>query len=977
MIIASEVEPIDESEGSFPDAFVGRYRELRSLAKLLHGSGRRMRSAFVQGEAGIGKTRLLQEFLRHARQKGVRALQGCCYQTPETGPYFPFLQVLDQLRLGGLPSQRLLQSLAGEALDQSNWLELSEDVRGRRVRFLRALSDAILQETASTETLLFIEDIQWADLGSLLVLNNLLDVRADGLLIVCTARMDEPTGVDVRQLLARIEDKSIRVTLRGLTDVEVREIVSNLTRPDRITEHELRDLQSLTNGNPLFIRELLLHLQGAGLLGSHSLQEATARSQTPRRLTHVIDLRLRSLPPHLYRTLATCSVIGLEFSAALVAQAQAMPETAIGSNLESCVARGILQPLEGLVASRYRFAHPLFAMRLYEMLRPTERRRLHRRIAHVATRGGAPLTVGELARHYALGFGPAGGRETIEHCEAAARQADRLMAYETAAQFWELALKCTRPRTRRKRAELHCRLGWSLWAASNWTQAANAWDEAVHLFESLKDWRAVAELALALGDMHRWRHQVAESERWLKRALELLPDDSKERGRALALLGSIRCLQNESGPGLQLLQDAVKTMGRDTLDPLVAYWLSYGFLTSGDPARAYAVAKDGLDEARRRGSSNATCLLAASLFHHELSALNADAARSCARTIEDAADPGDTMALVYLLTCKALLWGYAGMWTKVVQACERWMSQVRLAGRYQVANARMYWGEAKLALGDTSAAQGEMLRALPDLEYMRPLASLHLARVLLQLGESEEAASIVSRYSQDVISSGRFINWRAVLGDVASCLDMPELWTQCRDVLKQETRPVVMVYSPISVQRVLGRLNTRLGLWAVASDDFDTALHQLAEGGARWELTQTYADYADMRRTRRRRGDIRKAAALELQAETIVNELGIQHTALQRASTPSIDGNRFGLTGRELEVLVLVAEGRRNQEIAETLTLSPRTVERHLENIFGKMGVDGRTEAVVEAMQEGLLGPLASPPLPGKRLPAVGGPAGP
>jgi NarL family two-component system response regulator LiaR len=62
------------------------------------------------------------------------------------------------------------------------------------------------------------------------------------------------------------------------------------------------------------------------------------------------------------------------------------------------------------------------------------------------------------------------------------------------------------------------------------------------------------------------------------------------------------------------------------------------------------------------------------------------------------------------------------------------------------------------------------------------------------------------------------------------------------------------------------------------------------------------------------------------------------------------------LTARELEVLALVAEGRRNQEIADVLTLSHRTVERHLENIYAKMAVDTRTEAVVMAAQNGLLG---------------------
>jgi DNA-binding CsgD family transcriptional regulator len=68
---------------------------------------------------------------------------------------------------------------------------------------------------------------------------------------------------------------------------------------------------------------------------------------------------------------------------------------------------------------------------------------------------------------------------------------------------------------------------------------------------------------------------------------------------------------------------------------------------------------------------------------------------------------------------------------------------------------------------------------------------------------------------------------------------------------------------------------------------------------------------------------------------------------------------RHGLSEREADVLMLVAQGHRNNEIAESLTISIRTVERHLENIFAKMGVRNRTEAVIEAARTGLLGEVA------------------
>lgn len=944
------------AEDLWRDAFVGRQRELTALAKLLEASRGSMRSAFVEGEAGIGKTRLISEFLQRVRHEGIRVVQGCCYHVEEAGPYFPFFQILRQLGLADSDARALLESLVAGTRGGRSWNHLSEDVRARRAQFLRTLSDAILQEAASEATLVYVEDVQWADIGSLLVLNNLLDCRAAGLLIISTARVDEPIELDVGQLVARIEEKSRRIVLRGLNRAEIRELVRHLSGESQIADEELQAVELLTGGNPLFLREMILHLRDIGILDRHTVAEAARRSRTPDRLSGVIDLRLRSLPADVKATLSASSVIGTEFSAALIAQAASMHEGAVADHLESCVSKGILQPVDALGASHFRFVHPLFPMRLYGRLAPSERRRLHREVAEAAASGSTTLAIDEVARHYALGFGTAGGRKGVNYCQAAARRAESVLAYETAARFWELALTCAGPRSRRTKADLYRRLGWALWAANNWTRASEAWREAVRLFEALGDSRSRGKIALALGDIHRWRQELAESEGWLEQALELLPDGSADRRRALALLGSIRCLQDEPGLGLQLLEEASKATHTDDRDPLVEYWLSYGFMVTGDQSKAYAVARDGLDVARRQRAATATCLLAGTLVHYELSLLRVGSARSYARLVDDAVDPADATALTRSLVCRALLGGYAGRWKRVLKLCERWMAKVRLAGRYHVATARVFWAEAMLALGDASAAESAIRRALPDLGPMRPLASLHLARVLLRLGKNDEAASIVSRYPQPADSSQRSVTGRALLAEVASELDDPGLWRRCYDSLCAEDRPIVVVYSPISVRRVLGRLAGRLHLWSDAIEHFDVALQQLSDGKAHWELAQTYLDYAEMRHARRRRGDIRKAAALALEADAIFNALGIQRRALERISKLSTDGNRFGLTGREMEVLILVAEGRRNQEIAETLTLSSRTVERHLENIFGKMRVSSRTEAVMQAVREGFVG---------------------
>jgi DNA-binding CsgD family transcriptional regulator len=62
-----------------------------------------------------------------------------------------------------------------------------------------------------------------------------------------------------------------------------------------------------------------------------------------------------------------------------------------------------------------------------------------------------------------------------------------------------------------------------------------------------------------------------------------------------------------------------------------------------------------------------------------------------------------------------------------------------------------------------------------------------------------------------------------------------------------------------------------------------------------------------------------------------------------------------GLTGRELEVLRLVAQGMSNQEIATSLVLSEHTVHRHVANVLAKLGVSSRAAAVAQAARHDLL----------------------
>jgi len=825
------------------------------------------------------------------------------------------------------------------------------------------VSGELTRVAASQPLLLIIEDIQWADTGSLLLLNCLVDRGGLGLLVISTVRPEEPLDTRRRQLLHSLQAKSIPLDLRGLTTVEIRELVAGLYGPGFATGREVEFLRKFTKGNPLFLRELLHYLKHDGALEVDSIRQATVRNRIPLQLAGVLDVRLNALPAPVRQVLSEASVLGDDFSLDVLYRTTGRSAAVIEDLLDVGIRRGIVRPAAEALESRFRFVHPLYRKRLYESFQPSIRRALHAGVARAAIAREIDIPIEEQAVHLALAGEGVLRTKAISSCRRAAIKAEKIYAYETAAWFWELALRSASPRRRRERAALLSRLGRARWAAREWAQARQAWQEAVGLYEALQDSEPIGPLAVALGEMARWQQDLGEAEYWLRRALSLLPSGSEARVRALAMLGSVACLRNQSAEGMALLEEAARSSTAKA-DPYALYWLSYGYISIGDAERAKMVAEKAFAAAQERENRHIGSILAGYLAQIHLSFLSPRSCRKYVALLNRTVAPSDVVGLSSLLVSQSLLAAYRGDWKRVVRICERTMGELRLAGRYQFATSRFFRAEAKLALGEAEAACAEMSQALPDVEQMRPAAALHLARALLHLGEFDEARRLVRCHTPALLGTRRMAAGRAILGEVAARLGEKDLGERVCRMLRNERRPLLLLYSPVSVQRVLGVIATSSEDWPKATQHFETAIGQLTRGGALGELLHTYLSYAEMRRARRRRGDLTKAVALEARADKLRAQLSIPGptpAATGRAAAGrDTYGNRFSLTGRELQVLRLVAEGRRNTEIAEALCISSRTVERHLENIMAKMRVGGRVEAAVRAVQEGLVGPLVA-----------------
>jgi len=901
---------------------------------------------------GIGKTRLVEEFVHRAEAAGLLILRGSCYEGLGLGPYWPFLLAIRQLTDGGSALQRDLDALANDTAERP-WADLSEDARSRRARFLLGWSSRFASH-ASSKTLLWIDDLQWSDVGTLLLLNTIVDLPCQTPSIICTLRAGVALGPDKEELLTRLISKGHRLHLGPLPIGEIEQLIHQIVGYGHLGREDVATLSALTRGNPLFIQQVLNHLLESGLLAEHRLTRAVNRGRLPVSVAEAIDQRISALPSGLRRVLSVASTIGVTFSTDFVAGVLGANRINVEDRLGQALSRRIVERAN-VNGADYRFVHPLLQIRLYEKLPTATREKIHRSLARLCSEGRA--AVGESARHFALGYGTRPCLPAGDSCARAAEQAERLLAYEDAADFWELALKVTPARATAVRAEMLRRFGWTLWATGNWTGAIRAWTSATSLFDELGDEAQAAKLALALGEMHRWRVELRLSEKWLRKGLTSETIDKKERARALALLASIHCLRRDTARGAALLDEAQQLMSEDRPDPLIAYWISYALLTTGQTSKARALARTAIGDAERQERHEAASLLAGSLFHHELANLKVKAAQRLACSVRRAAKQTDTTALTYSIVCDALLLGYRGQWRKVIRTCEQRLDRVRLAGKYQLATTQFILGQALVLSGLANEGIETMRRALPLLGKIRPVAAMHLAQALCWAERQDDAMPLIQRYAKKVLASRRSVAGLTALADAASRLHIADLTQQCYDTLASEARPAVMVYRPLSVQRVLGRLASSLEHWDQAIEHFELATAQLAPTGAVWELACTHLDYAEMRRRRGRKGDGRKANALEVRAEQIFD--GLETQVRQPTLVPAEQANPFGLTSREIEVLSVLADGKRNDEIAEAITVSPRTVARHIQNILGKMDAASRTEAVMKGVRAGLVGAFA------------------
>ena len=428
--------------------------------RVAEGEGREV--LLVSGEAGLGKTTLVAEAARAAFDTGACVLFGHCEEDLAT-PYQLFAEALghyvthapeEQLvahvEAHGSELSRLVPALASRIRD----LPPSKATDSDTERFLLFAAVVGLLGTVSKEqpVVLVLDDLQWADKGSLLLLRHLAAAeQAMRVLILGTYRDSELSQThpltDTLAALHRLSGVS-RIELAGLDDsgvVALLEAAAGQSLDDAgfgLAHAVYRE----TDGNPFFVSEVLRHLSETGAIyqdtsGRWMAEGALEQVALPDSVRVVIGARVGRLGKDAGRVLSVASVIGRDFDLDLLARATKTSEDDLLDILDAAASVALVREVAD--TGRYSFAHALIQHTLYEDLGHNRRARSHRQVAEAledlcGDRPGA--RVGELARHWTCATQPIDLAKAIGYSKQAGDAALGALAPGDALRYYAQAL---------------------------------------------------------------------------------------------------------------------------------------------------------------------------------------------------------------------------------------------------------------------------------------------------------------------------------------------------------------------------------------------------------------------------------------------------------------------------------------------------------------------------------------------------------
>ena len=995
-----------------PVAFVGRERELSRLLTALGGD---VRLVLVVGDAGVGKTSFVAEGMARAAAAGMVTVRGECLPLAETLPLLPVAAALGGL--AGLDDGELIEAALGVTPEYVLG-EVGRLVPGlgpaggpgpaggrdegwQRERLFSAVAELLdtVARGSRCGVGLVAEDVHWADSATLDLLMFLARAgRRDTVTVVATCRSDEaPLAAYVASWLAQV---------RGAAGVE--EIrLGPLSRPEvagqaaalaggPVPPEVVDELYARAEGNPFFTEQLV----AAGLAGGAG-DRLGIPAGLPGRLAELLAARAERCADDARAVLAGLAVAGRPLAEDVVGAVTGLGAQAVRGGLRELAAARLLA--EDTAGSVCRPQHALLAEAVAGRLLPGERAALHERTARALAAAGDPALAAEVAGHWQAAGNPA---EELPARVAAAEAAERVFGYAEAAAHWQRAIELSQAHAGNSGAAgtgvpyMYVRAIDALWWSGAEGRAGGVAEEAYRLFAGNPD-PAIGAVVRHRAAYYRAVDSPDTGLPLIEEALRLFGQAPPSADHAQAWLDYADTFARSAGgrlegilPALNRALEIAEAAGATALIPRVLASLAIDAFLRGQVEEGFAFLERGWAIARAADDAVALVRLAVNESDALLKlARFQGAAEAALRGSGPARQAGLQASLPAIILAfnasEALL--ACGRTAQAAALIDPLTSGPPDRDHWPVHEAR---AEIDLLRGETDAAERrrQLIAVIPGQSssgaHESPQRAAELALWAGRPGDALDQVRRVLPLFKDpalTIFCGRLL-----AAGMRACADLAEQARARRDVPSAEAARAAadgltswvdqMADTPFADHPLVATIPAERATWdaertrlAGASDP--EAWHGAAKtwqdlgcphrtGYARWRQAQAQLDAGQPAAAAA--AALRAAAAaadghapLLAQVRLLAERARIPLPAAQAAAEaqPAAVPRSYGLTGRELAVLRLLAAGRSNAQIGAELYISPSTVGVHVSSILRKLGVSGRVQAAALAERAGLLHP--------------------
>lgn len=891
----------------YSDEFVGRRDELAFLYDEFNAACEsKARLVLLEGEAGIGKSRLVREFIKSIGPHAMVAVGSCAEQI--RSPYLPMVEILEALDPRGAASPARLRQHAARSEDRSAYFE--------------AVADILRWQTVRSPLVVVVEDVQWADNATLELVRFLLQhLKNNRAMLVVTMRTDDvatnPSLSALRSAASRSRCNTL--VLRALRRNEIKKMVQETLRKRQLhlDPATISQIEVLADGNPLFAEELARVAIESG--------ELTFQKQMPLSLQALLSDRLAPFSEFDRRILIHAAIIGETFDVALLAAICSCTQEEVLGLMQRARARELVEET-GTGPARFRFHHALIRQALGDQLVLALAAPLHVRIAEeLEARLDSRERSTELAYHWSAARVMDKARIWNE---IAAQSAWDVYAYRDAIRFYSAALRWDYP-PGVARAEIFKRLGTLLyidgcgeepatwfvrcreeyaaagktagvaealllladqwWVDARTDESLRASSEAAGQLERLGHKELYAQAVLSIARFSITLGNAAQALAHLRAVARLRAHfDTSMQATFYEVRGETYALLGRTADALADMQMAADLASKSGISEIIAQIENNFALVAVDLGELDLALERHLiavEEARRAGMT--WRIAYTTLNYARTLMLKGELPQACV-LVWEALEAGVTTAtfktkaaaigipLALMLNDRALL-----------EACsdEDALAFSERSGEIQrQSSVSAAFAELRAAQGSTAEAQsllGHAIRAVPHAHR-----SWELFVAIAHWGTSEDAALASTILSA---ASGR----------------------------PRVQRAFALLFSALKLRRKDAARSRRLALLAAkAFGSLGDALHETQA----LELSGCSAEALDRYRTM---GSVRD---------------------INRLSTAQKPQTTMDLTTRQSQIAELVAHGDSNREVAEALRISEHTVEHHLSAIFARLHIKSRAQ---------------------------------